>query len=403
MRERTGRQWLQWVGLFGGLLCLLAGCDGSGGSSDTNGSSVIVIAAPTLSTIAPHSGPTTGGTAVTLTGTGFQAGATLTLGDTAATAVAVVSATQLTATTSPGPAGAQDVLVTNPDGQRAILAAGFTYIAPTLAPRSGSINGGTVVTLTGLGFAPGTTLTIGGTAATAVSVISATQLTATTPPGPAGAQDVVVTTPTGHSTTLSGGFTYVVPPPPTPSLYPGQLFAVFCLAVADVNDDGVPDLVGTSANDVVVLLGQGDGTFQAPQRVAVGSDPQDVAVADVNGDGVPDLVVANTGSNDVVVLLGQGDGTFGAPQRFATGTRPVAVAVADVNGDGHPDLVVANAGSNDVAVVLGQGDGTFQAPQRFVAGTSPSAMAVADVNGDDVPDLVVANRGDLAVSVLLHR
>ena len=71
-----------------------------------------------------------------------------------------------------------------------------------------------------------------------------------------------------------------------------------------------------------------------------------VAVADVNGDGKPDLVVANYGSNTVSVLLGNGNGTFQAQQTFATGTIPYSVAVADVNGDGKPDLVVANYCSN---------------------------------------------------------
>ena len=67
-----------------------------------------------------------------------------------------------------------------------------------------------------------------------------------------------------------------------------------------------------------------------------------MAVGDVNGDGKPDLVVANEGSNTVSVLLGNGNGTFQAQQTFATGTDPISVAVGDVNGDGKPDLVVAN-------------------------------------------------------------
>ena len=68
-----------------------------------------------------------------------------------------------------------------------------------------------------------------------------------------------------------------------------------------------------------------------------------MALADVNGDGKPDLVVANSyGADTVSVLLGNGNGTFQAQQTFATGSDPVSVAVGDVNGDGKPDLVVAN-------------------------------------------------------------
>jgi hypothetical protein len=150
-----------------------------------------------------------------------------------------------------------------------------------------------------------------------------------------------------------------------------------------------------------VLLGNGDGTFQQPQRFAVGHGPKSVAVADVNGDGKPDIVTANASDNAVSVLLGNGDGTFQQPQTFAVGSGPDSVAVADVNGDGKPDLVVANQLDNTVSVLLGNGDGSFQLPQSFAVGHGPNSVAVADVNGDGKPDIVTANASDNAVSVLL--
>src|SRR5262249_26446468 len=84
-------------------------------------------------------------------------------------------------------------------------------------------------------------------------------------------------------------------------------------------------------SDASVLLGAGDGTFQAEQRLAVGANPYSVAVADVNGDGRLDLVTANYGSNDVSVLLGNGDGAFQAQQRFAAGDHPLHPAVVRVS------------------------------------------------------------------------
>src|SRR5207302_182670 len=126
-----------------------------------------------------------------------------------------------------------------------------------------------------------------------------------------------------------------------------------------------------------------------------GFNPEYVAVGDVNRDGRLDLAVAHSGSTlgTVAVLLGNGDGTFQAPRNFSTGQGSLSVAVGDVNGDGQPDLAVANSGSplGTVAVLLGNGDGTFQAPRNFAAGTGPLSVAVGDVNGDGQPDLAVAN------------
>jgi hypothetical protein len=187
---------------------------------------------------------------------------------------------------------------------------------------------------------------------------------------------------------------------------------VSAVAVADVNGDGKPDIITANSGDntVSVLLGNGDGTFRPPETFAVGSSPEAVAVADLNGDGIPDLIVADIGlfdpksrtyvGNDVRVLLGNGDGTFQPQRVFAAGKKPDAVAVADVNGDGIPDLVVgSDQRSQGVSVLLGNGDGTFQRPKTFsvAAGSYPRWVAVADLNGDGKPDIVAfgINKGSV--------
>ena len=133
---------------------------------------------------------------MTITGTNFAAGATVTFGGTAATNVVVVSGTQITATTPAGSAGAVTVTVTSM-GRAGSLTNGFTYVAPptvsSVSPNSGPVAGGTAVTITGTNFATGATVTFGGTAATNVVVVSGTQITATTPAGSAGAVTVTVT------------------------------------------------------------------------------------------------------------------------------------------------------------------------------------------------------------------
>jgi hypothetical protein len=186
------------------------------------------------------------------------------------------------------------------------------------------------------------------------------------------------------------------------------------VAVADVNGDGRPDLVvANETTTVSVLLGNGNGTFQSPVSYTVGLSPTSVAVADVNGDGHPDLVTANSGSSysprvgkTVSVLLGNGNGTFQAAQNFTTDSRPSSVVVADVNGDGRPDLVTTNYGANayggnDVSVLLGNGNGTFHSAANYPVAPGPQGLAVADVNGDGHLDLVTADYGIRSVIVLL--
>ena len=180
------------------------------------------------------------------------------------------------------------------------------------------------------------------------------------------------------------------------------------VAVGDFNRDGKQDLAVANAgsNTVSVLLGNGDGTFQAAMTFAAGANPHAVAVGDFNGDGKLDLAVASAGSSTVSVLLGNGDGTFQAPRAFPAGSGPNFLAVGDFNGDGVQDLATANFGSNTpadttVSVLLGNGDGTFRPPQTFGVGRGPLWVAAGDFNGDGRLDLAVPNFGDTTVSVLL--
>jgi uncharacterized protein (DUF2141 family) len=193
-----------------------------------------------------------------------------------------------------------------------------------------------------------------------------------------------------------------------------SVWSVGSVAVADVNGDGYPDLVAANDcqgvncnnNGVSVLLNNGDGTFQPAVTYGVpGYISYSVAIADVNHDGKPDLLVANycldfsCESSSVVVLLGNGDGTFQPGTAYASGYASTSLAVADLNGDGHPDLVVADMGVwpntyGEVSVLLGNGDGTFQPVVTYSSGAGGAySVAVADVNGDGKPDIVVAEGG----------
>jgi hypothetical protein len=172
------------------------------------------------------------------------------------------------------------------------------------------------------------------------------------------------------------------------------------VVTADFNGDGNLDfaLTDTGSTAVSVYLGNGDGTFQAPETFATGRTPWSIAVADLNGDGIPDLVVTNLNGSSVSVLLGNGDGTFKPKMDFATSPFPQDVKVADLNGDGIPDLVVsalgAGTGNSQINVLLGNGDGTFQAHIDTPVASYPGFMTVTSVNG--TPTVVVPTYGPIS-------
>ncbi|MDH6628971.1 hypothetical protein M2271_006806, partial [Streptomyces sp. LBL] len=167
------------------------------------------MSAPVVASVSPSAGPASGGTTVTVTGTGFTGVALVRFGGKPVTSYTVDSSTQITAV-SPSGTGSVYVLVTTNQGT-SIPQVLFTYVpAPSLTgltPAQGPVSGGTTVTLTGTGFTGATAVSFGGVAATSFTVNSATQITAVTPPHTAGTAAVTVTAPGGTSNALT--FTYL--------------------------------------------------------------------------------------------------------------------------------------------------------------------------------------------------
>jgi hypothetical protein len=182
------------------------------------------------------------------------------------------------------------------------------------------------------------------------------------------------------------------------------------LIVADFNGDGVKDILvtiesntGAYGGSVIVLLGNGNGTFGSNIVTAVpgGNALKQVVTGDFNGDGILDIAVANNGGNSVVVLLGNGDGTFRSGSVLAAGTLPYGMGMTDLNGDGILDLVVVNSGDNTIGIFLGKGDGTFLPESTYATGTTPYRLSIKDINGDGLPDIAVAERGGDSAGILL--
>ena len=171
--------------------------------------------APVINSLSPTSGPTTGGTTVSIVGGNFQSGATVRFGNVAATGVNVTSSSNLTAVLPAHVAGPVDVVVTNTDGQIATLTSAFTYAVPDLAittvtPSRTLVSGGSTIQISGTGFttALASSVTIGGVPATNVQVLDAITISATVPAHAAGSVDVVVTV-GGKSVSTKNSFSYV--------------------------------------------------------------------------------------------------------------------------------------------------------------------------------------------------
>jgi hypothetical protein len=177
------------------------------------------------------------------------------------------------------------------------------------------------------------------------------------------------------------------------------------LAIGDFNHDGIPDVVAVDnyREGVVAMLGNGDGTFKAPQFSpgAISQGATQLITGDVNRDGLDDVIVASYSAYRATVLLSLGDGTFHAPVNTTLVNGPIALALGDLDGDQVPDLAVAEYQSADVMVMKGKGDGTFAPPVYGQTGRGPNSLVIADLDGDGHLDIATGNYRDDNVSVLL--
>ncbi|MBU6280147.1 MAG: IPT/TIG domain-containing protein, partial [Actinomycetales bacterium] len=280
------------------------------------------VEAPNIASITPATGPTGGGTSVTISGTGFTGATAVRFGSTNAASFTVVNATTITAVTPVKAAGAADVVVITPGGT-GTLTNGFTFAnVPTvtsLSPSSGGLAGGTTVTITGADFTGATGVTFGGVAAGSFTVVNATTITAVTPAGAAGAVTVAVTTPGGTGTKASG-YTYANSP-----------------AITSLSPAAGPIAGGTT----VTITGT---DLSAASAVTFGGTPA-TSVTVINGTTVTAVAPAKTaGAVTVAITTPGGSGSLAASYEYFN--VPTVTAVSPASGGLSGGETISITGTN---------------------------------------------------------
>ena len=284
-------------------------------------------AIPTLTGASPASGPTRGGTLVTLTGTGLGRATAVQFGTASTTQVVRVSATTLRVTSPAGAVGTVDVRVTTPGGTSSVTTrARFAFQATTpavtsLSATAGPLNGGTHVTVTGVGLSGATRVTLGGTPIP-FTVLSATTIAVTTPAHAAGPVYLTVTTPYGTS--------------------PGSASSTFAFDPVPVIASVSPQTGPPSGGTVVTVTGTGltrattirFGTVAATNLVRV-SDTTVRVTTPAHASGPVDVVVTTPG----------GTSAAGAGARYAFGSPPAVTGLSAAAGPLTGGTVVTISGT----------------------------------------------------------
>ncbi len=340
-----------------------------GRSATAPGTFTAVAPTPSISSVTPASGLTSGGTSVTIAGSQFVSGASVTFGGTPAT-VTSLSSSAIVVTTPSRPAGSVDVKVVNPGGPSATKAAAFTYVAPApvvvgMAPANGPTSGGTLVTLSGINFTAGAVVRFGTTPGM-VQGVSSTSIVVRTPALPAGTFPVSVTLPDGQSAAAPGAFTAVTP----------------ALVISAVGPAWGPVAGGTT----VTITG---GQFLPGASVSVGGVPASVTSTS------PTALVITTpphaaGAVDVKVVNPDGAAAVSAGAFTYRAPGPVLASVLPANGPVAGGNVVTVAGegfTSGTSVAFDGVDGAVTARTatliEVVAPARPAGTVTVTVRNED--------------------
>jgi large repetitive protein len=382
----------------------------AGGTSATAAANQFTyVVAPAITAIAPTAGPTTGGTAVVITGTNFSGATAVTFGGTAATNFTVNSATQITAT-APSGAGTVDVRVTTVGGTSPTNAADqFTYVAaPTVtsvAPSVGSTGGGTGVVITGTNFSGATGVSFDGTAASGFTVNSATQITANYPAHAAGPVNVQVTTAGGTSATGSGNqFTYGVTPAAPVLVAPanGATVGSTTPTYAGTADANTTITIIVDGASIGTTTADGSGNWARTQPTALSTGSHSVRAEATNAQG---LASPSSNTNTFTVTPAPVANNYTLPVSItynAGANTPTAFSVAGQVSNNPTSYAVGSAttANGGTVAVSNSGVVTYTAARGF-RGSDAFSYTASNPGGTSAPGTVTVTVGDPTLSSTL--
>ena len=381
---------------------------GESESSNSNTGRRILVAAPTITTVSPSSGPLAAGTAFTITGTNLTGATSVKVNGVAATSVVVVSATSITAKTPTGTAGAKSVAVTTVGGT-ATKASAFTYVAAptitTVSPASGPLAAGTAFTITGTNLTGATSVTFGGVAATNVFVVSPTSITAKAPAGTAGAKSVAVTT-VGGTATKASAFTYIAAPtiasisPPSGTTAGGTVITITGTNLTGASSVKVNGVAATSvkvmsATSITAKTPTGTAGAKSVTVTTVGGTATKTSGFTYTASFAGDEIAGGNNSGGGVVAGRMNKPNDTSAGQLATSAAEEAVALAPMGIQLYLQTIITQPDA-DVDCVNTQSSDAPDAPDA-----TTGTMAAIDLDHNGEADICQLRRGDLDLNGLI--
>ncbi len=278
----------------------------------------------------------------------------------------------------------------------------------SVSPRTATVGSAPLVTLRGIGFEAGMSVTFNGTAATNVTVLAQDQATAQVPvvtqAGPVRIEISKAGMSIGHDGLF--GYAWLSINFVADTLLPTDMETPGALVLADLNNDQKLDVAAMHGSNVSTYLSLAQAST-AKSTFNIGSTSLDGQLhsAQLNSEPALDLLYFDRGIPRALAILNSGNGSLSTPPQTLSLPSPLlASALADLNEDGAQDLALTKSGPDQLYVQPGLGGGVFSATASTIIGVGPQACALATglFNGDMRPDIALLECGGQGVRVYLN-